>query len=70
MDKVEVYAKSLSIDTLILDCFINETEFLVKYYQNLGFTEKLRKEVIYPNRKFQAAFMFKNLRITGQMRVL
>jgi GNAT superfamily N-acetyltransferase len=61
MDKVEDYAKSLSIDTLILDCYINETEFLVKYYQKLGFTEKLRKEIMYPNHRFPAALMFKNI---------
>lgn len=59
--KIEDYAQSISIDSLILDCFINDNEFLVKYYKKEGFKEIFRKVVAYPNRQFVAAFMQKIL---------
>jgi GNAT superfamily N-acetyltransferase len=61
LEKIEDYAQSISIESLILDCFINDNEFLIKYYKETGFEEILRKEVVYPNRKFMAAFMKKKL---------
>jgi GNAT superfamily N-acetyltransferase len=63
IEKIEEYAKSISVDLLILDCYINETDFLVKYYQKFGFKEIKRKEVIYPSRSFFAAFMLKDIKI-------
>jgi len=61
MEKIEEYSKSFSVDNLILDCFINEFEFLVKFYQRFGFKEIKRKEISYPNHSFIAAFMLKKL---------
>ena len=66
IDKVEEYAKSMSFDFLILDCYINETGFLVQYYKKLGFKEIKRKEVIYPSRSFFAAFMLKDIKIKSK----
>ena len=61
MEEAEIYLESQGYTRLLLDCFINKDEFLVKYYTKLGYKELLRKKVVYPIHTFNAALMEKNL---------
>jgi GNAT superfamily N-acetyltransferase len=60
LDKIDTYAKEKGYNSLFLDCFLGDG-FLVKYYNQKGYKEIARKEVEYPNRKFQAVLMEKEL---------
>ena len=62
LQKTEEYLPAQQISILLLDCYINEEEFLVKYYRRFGFKEVLRKKVVYPGvNTFSAALMMKSL---------
>lgn len=60
LDEIDSFAKTKRYKSLLLDCYLGDG-FLVKYYNQRGYNEIARKEVEYPNRRFQAVLMGKEL---------
>ncbi|MGD1046430.1 MAG: GNAT family N-acetyltransferase [Bacteroidota bacterium] len=63
MEEVENYLLSRKIYSLLLDCYVNDGEYLISYYKNIGYKEIVRKEICYPVHTFTAALMAKTLKI-------
>ena len=61
MKEVENYLLSKNIYYLLLDCYIDDGEFLVSYYENINYKVVVRKEICYPSHTFNAALMAKTL---------
>jgi GNAT superfamily N-acetyltransferase len=63
MKEVENYLLSRKIYFLLLDCYVDDGEFLVSYYRHIGYKEVVRKQICYPTHAFTAALMKKTLEI-------
>jgi GNAT superfamily N-acetyltransferase len=63
MKEVENYLLSRNIYFLLLDCYVDDGEYLVSYYRNIGYEEVVRKEICYPTHTFTAALMKKTFEI-------
>jgi GNAT superfamily N-acetyltransferase len=61
MREVENYLLSRKIYSVLLDCYVDDGEYLVSYYRNIGYEEVVRKEICYPTHTFTAALMKKTL---------
>jgi GNAT superfamily N-acetyltransferase len=61
MKEIENYLLARKIYSLLLDCYVDDGEYLVSYYRNIGYTEVVRKEICYPTHTFAAALMKKTL---------
>lgn len=61
MKEVENYLLPKKIYFLLLDCYVNDGEYLVSYYRNIGYKEVVRKDICYPTHAFTAALMSKRL---------
>jgi GNAT superfamily N-acetyltransferase len=63
MKEVDNYLFSRKIYSLLLDCYVDDGEYLISYYRNIGYKEVVRKEICYPTHTFTAALMKKTLEI-------
>jgi GNAT superfamily N-acetyltransferase len=63
LKEIENYLLSEKIYFLLLDCYVNNGEYLVSYYRNIGYKEIVSKEICYPTHTFAAASMEKRLEI-------
>jgi GNAT superfamily N-acetyltransferase len=61
MKEVEKYLLSQKIYFLLLDCYVDDGDYLVSYYNNINYKEIVRKEICYPIHTFTAALMAKTL---------
>jgi len=61
MKEVENYLLSQKIYFLLLDCYVDDGDYLVSYYSNINYKEIVRKEICYPTHTFTAALMAKTL---------
>jgi hypothetical protein len=61
MEEVENYLLSQKIYLLLLDCYVDDGEYLVSYYNKINYKEVVRKEICYPAHTFTAALMAKKL---------
>ncbi len=61
MKEVEKYLLSQRIYLLILDCYVDDGDYLVSYYNNINYKEIIRKEICYPSHTFTSALMSKTI---------
>ncbi|HVO73266.1 MAG TPA: GNAT family N-acetyltransferase [Ignavibacteriaceae bacterium] len=66
MKEVEKYLLSQKIYFLLLDCYVDDGDYLVSYYNNINYKEIVRKEICYPTHTFTAALMAKTLETDTQ----
>ena len=45
----------------LLDCYLDDGDYLVPYYKDINYKEVVRKEICYPTHTFTAALMEKTL---------